>query len=87
MKLKFIKEKNGFRSYQAASFKVYYGKKDSIAGDNKINSKEKIYLLSGKMHVTIDKVTKLYTAPVELNIPAKTYHKLEALTEIIFLIF
>jgi hypothetical protein len=85
--LKFIKNKNGFKSYQAEGFRLYYGEKGSVAGDNNISPAETIYLVSGEMKVTVeDKITK-YIAPAEFKVPEKTYHKLESMTETIFLLF
>jgi len=87
MTLKFIKEKNGFKSYQANGFRIYYGEKGSVAGDNNISPAETIYLLSGEMEVIVDdKITK-YIAPAEFEVPEKTYHKLESKTKTTFLLF
>jgi hypothetical protein len=85
--LKFIKKRNGFKSYQADGFRIYYGEKGSVAGDNNISPAETIYLVSGEMEVTIkDKITK-YIAPAEFEVPDKTYHKLESKTKTTFLLF
>jgi len=84
--LKFIKEKNGFKSYQADNFKIYYGEKGSVAGDNNINPAETIYLIDGRMEVTVKDKTEIKTAPTEIKIPAKTYHKLKALTKVSFMV-
>ena len=84
--LKFIKKKNGFTSYQADGFKIYYGEKGSVAGDNNKNPEELIYLLQGRMNVTVENKTVECTAPSEIYIPAKTYHKLESKTKTIFLV-
>ncbi len=87
MTLKFIKEKNGFKSYQADGFRIYYGKSSSVAGDNNINPAETIYLVEGEMEVTIKDTTVLYSAPAEFKVPAKTYHKLLSLTKTSSLVF
>lgn len=85
--LKFIKDKNGFKSFQADDFKIYYGEKDSIAGDNDINPKELIYLIEGNMDVELAGESFKFIAPAEIKIPANTYHKIIALTKVSFLIF
>ncbi len=90
--LKFIKEKNGFESYQAEDstgrgFKIYYGKKGAIAGDNNINPKETIYLIDGEVELVIDNKIEIVKAPAEFQVPEKTYHKITALTDIKFLVF
>ncbi len=90
--LKFIKEKNGFKSYQAEDsmgreFKIYYGEKDAVAGDNNINPKETIYLIDGEVEIIINNKIETVKAPAEFQIPEKTYHKITALTDIKFLVF
>jgi len=87
MKLEFIKSKNGFKSYQANGFKIYYGKRNSMAGGNNINPAEIIYLISGKMKVVIGDETVKHSAPIKFKIPEKTYHELQSLTKTIFLVF
>ena len=86
--LKFVKEKNGFKSYQSErGFKIYYGDKGSIAGDNNINPEEVIYLINGKIRIIIDDKIDEFNFPAEIKIPAKIYHKLEALTDVTFIVF
>jgi hypothetical protein len=85
--LKFVKRKNGFKSYQSDGFRIYYGKRGSVAGDNDSNPEEKILLLNGSMNVTIGDLKKNYTAPAEFKIPAKIYHKIESKDKTIFLLF
>jgi hypothetical protein len=87
MKLEFIKNKNGFKSYQANGFKIYYGEKNSVAGDNEVNSAEIVYLLSDKMEVIVGDKTVKYSTPIKFEIPEKTYHKLYSLSKTIFLVF
>ncbi len=85
--LEFIKEKNGFKSYQAKGFKIYYGEKDAVAGDNNINPKETIYLIDGEVEIIINNKVGTVKAPAEFQVPEKTYHKITALTDIKFLVF
>ncbi len=88
MKLKFIKNKNGFKSYQANNFKIYYGVKNSTVGDNQENPTENIYLVKGELKITIGDKTKIIKAPEKIKIPGRTYHQLTALSkEVIFLVF
>lgn len=91
--LKFIKEKNGFKSYQADAclpakqgFKIYYGEKGSVAGDNNINPAETIYLIDGEIEIAIKNKVENKKAPAEIVIPAKIYHKIKALTDVSFII-
>jgi len=86
--MKFIKEKNGFKSYKSEDgFKVYYGIKGAVSGDNDINPEETICLISGKIKVIIGDIEDELSAPVEIKILAKTYHKIEALSDVVFLVF
>lgn len=87
MELELLRDADGFKSYAAEGFRIYYGKKDGIAGNNSINSKEIIYLIAGKVEVTIERSVEEILAPAKIEIPAKTYHKIKALTDTSFLLF
>ena len=87
MELKLIKEKNEGKNYQADGFKVYYRYKDMVAGNNTENVKETIYLISGKAEFTLEDKTWTEEAPAKIEFPAKTYHKIKALTDIAFVLF
>lgn len=86
MKLKIIKSDNNGETYQAEGFKILYRKKGSTSGDNEINDKELLYLVNGVAKVTIKARTVTYDSPETFEIPARTYHKIEAITDIIILI-
>lgn len=87
MKSKLIKEKLESKSYQADGFKIYYQNKNQIAGDNNINLEETIYLVSGKAKLTLQDKTWAEEAPAKIDFPARTYHKIKALTDITFILF
>ena len=87
MKLKLIKEKKEGKNYQADSFKVYYRYKDMVAGDNAENVKEVIYLISGKAEFTLENKIWIEESPAKIEFPAKTYHKIRAITDIAFVLF
>jgi quercetin dioxygenase-like cupin family protein len=87
MKLELIKEKVEGKNYQAGDFKIYYRYKNTIAGDNAENVKEIIYLVSGKAEFTLKDKTWTEEAPAKIEFPAKTYHKIKAITDIAFLLF
>ncbi len=87
MSIKLTKENNIGKTYQADSFKILYRNKNSIAGDNSINVEELIYFITGSAEITLkDKVWRI-DAPATVNFPSNTYHKIEALTDISFIIF
>jgi|SaaInlStandDraft_4_1057021.scaffolds.fasta_scaffold11182_2 hypothetical protein len=85
--MKLIKENNKGKTFDAEDFKICYRVKDSVSGDNEINPKEIIYLITGSMQLTIENETKTISAPEKIMIPEKTYHKIKALTDISFIMF
>ena len=87
MKLKLIKEKLEGKNYQTNGFKIFYRHKNTIAGDNTENVRETIYLISGKAEFTLKDKMWTEEAPAKIEFPAKTYHKIKALTDIAFILF
>jgi hypothetical protein len=87
MSIKLIKEKKEGKNYQADGFKILYRYKDTIAGDNSENVEELIYLISGKAEITLRYSTEIVEAPAKIEFPAKTYHKIRAITDIAFVLF
>jgi mannose-6-phosphate isomerase-like protein (cupin superfamily) len=73
--------------FQADHFKIFYRKKNSISGDNAENKKETIYFIHGTAEITLKKKTWTIHAPEKIIFPAKTYHKIKALTSISFIVF
>ena len=84
--MKLLKENEKGKTYQVKDFKIFYRNKDSISGDNSENVEEEIYLISGSAEVTLKESTKIVNAPAKIDFPAKTYHKIKALTDIIFIL-
>jgi len=85
--MKLIKENEKGRKYQAEGFKIYYRNKGAVSGDNETNPNELIYLISGSAKVTLKGSSWDVEAPAKIEFPAKTPHKLEALTDITFILF
>ena len=85
--MKLIKENEKGKTYQAEGFKILYRYKDAIAGDNVENVEELIYLVSGSAEITLKDKTWSVEAPAKIEFPAKTYHKIKALTDICFILF
>lgn len=84
--MKLIKESDKGKAYQADDFKIIYRYKDTISGDNEENVEELIYLVSGSAEVTLKDKTWTAEAPAKIEFPAKTYHKIKALTDICFIL-
>jgi len=85
--MELIKENEKGKNYQADNFKVLYRYKGTIAGDNSENVKELIYFITGSAEITLQDKTWVVEAPAKIEFPAKTYHKIKALTDISFILF
>ena len=85
--MKLIKEDERGKVFEIKDFKIFYRNKGSISGDNNANLYEKIIFISGNAKVTLgDKVWEI-KSPCEIEFPEKKYHKIEALSDIIFVLF
>jgi mannose-6-phosphate isomerase class I len=87
MKIALIKDNESGKVYQTDNFKIYYRNKDTISGDNSKNKAEIIYLITGSAEITIEDKTWTADAPARIEIPAKTYHKIKALSDVSFVLF
>jgi hypothetical protein len=85
--MKLIKENEKGKTYQADGFKILYRYKDKIAGDNSKNVRELIYFVTGSAKITLENKTWVIESPAKVEFPANTYHKIEALTDINFILF
>jgi len=57
-------------------------KKDTVSADHIHEEAETLYLVEGKVELTIGKETKNVEAPIKVSVPSNEYHKLIALTDI-----
>ena len=87
MKVELIKEDSRGKVYQADDFKIFYRNKDTVSGDNSENIKELIYLVTGYANVTLKDFTQIIDAPAKMEFPENTYHKIEAITDIVFILY
>jgi hypothetical protein len=87
MKVKLIKDNEKGKVYQIDNFKIYYRNKDTISGDNSENKEEVIYLITGSAEITLRNSIWTAEAPIKIEFPAKTYHKIKALSDISFMLF
>ncbi len=85
--MKIIKNDLKGKTYQSDNFKIIYRNKGVILGNNSENKKELIYLINGSIKLTINDKTEVVKAPAKINIPANTYHKIEALNKISLILF
>ena len=84
--MKLIKENEKGKTYQTDKFKILYRNKDTISGDNEVNVEELLYLVSGKAEITLKDSAWIAEAPAKIEFPAKTYHKIKAITDIILIL-
>ncbi len=87
MAINLVKKDDKGRVYDAGDFRIYYRSENTITGDNSENQSELIYLIAGSAEVTIGDSMHTAVAPAQIDIPATTYHKIKAITEIIFVLF
>ncbi len=85
--MKLIREDESGRTYQAKGFRIYYRTSGHVAGDNNINVHEHIYLISGQAEVRVGEDTVVHEAPAFVDIPEKTQHAIEAITDVAFIVF
>jgi len=57
-------------------------KSGTVSADHIHNEPEKIYLVEGKIELTIDNETQIVEAPIMFEYGPNIYHKLVALTDI-----
>ena len=85
--MKLIKEDERGKTFDAGDFKVLYKLKSTISGDNSKNVEEELYLVKGSAKLTLENKTWTEEAPAKIYFPAKTYHKIEALSDITLILF
>jgi hypothetical protein len=84
--MKLIKDDKRGKVFETDCCKIFYRNKNSISGDNDVNSYEKIIFIEGSAKITLDSNVFEINSPFEVEFPEKTYHKIEALSDIIFII-
>jgi quercetin dioxygenase-like cupin family protein len=81
--VKIIEESEGVVAYDCD--KVYYVrlKKGATLSDHTHGHQETVFLMEGEASMTIGDKTEVVKAPAKLVIPADTYHKFTAITDLI----
>ena len=62
-------------------------KKHTISSDHTHAEGEEVFLVEGKIELTVGDQTKEVEAPIKIEIPPNVYHKITALTDIRILYF
>ncbi len=81
-KLRIIKSDERGIMYDCDKLNFISRKKGTINADHSHNDYEILYLVKGEAELTIGDETKTVEAPVKIEIPENTYHKLVALSDI-----
>lgn len=84
--MQLVKDNDKGRTYQADKLKILYRREGSISGDNSENVEEHLYFIEGSAKITLVEDEWTIRAPVKVHFPANTYHKIEALTDISFVL-
>ena len=80
--IKVIKKDERGIIYKCDPVNYIVRKKGTVSADHTHGEAETLYLVEGKVELTIGKETKNVEAPLKVFVPAKEYHKLIALTDI-----
>ena len=85
-KIKIIKSDERGIIYDCGSSSFITRKKGTIGADHTHEDQEIIYLVKGKIELTIGNETQIVKAPIMFRINSNVYHKVIALTDIDFVI-
>ena len=80
--VKVLKEDERGTIYRCTPVNYIVRKKGTVSANHTHEEAETLYLLEGKVELTISKETKNVKAPIEIFIPSNEFHKLMALTDI-----
>ena len=85
-KIKIIKFDERGIIYDCGKSNFISRKKGTVSGDHTHDDPEIIYLVKGKVELTIGNETQMVEAPIMFKSDSHIYHKLVALTDIEFVI-
>jgi len=83
--LKTIKSDQRGIMYNCDKLNYIERKKDTISADHSHEDQEILYLVKGKIQLTIGNETRVIETPARIEIAPDTYHKIRALSDIILL--
>ena len=85
-KLNIIKEDERGTVYDCDNFLCIMRKRGTVTADHTHEDRDEIlFLIQGSIELTIADKTKKVETPSRIEIPNKTYHKIVAISEVIFL--
>lgn len=80
--IKVLKQDERGTIYRCKPVNYIVRRKDTISADHTHKEAETLYIVEGKVELTIGKETKHFEAPIKVFIPSNEYHKLVAITNI-----
>lgn len=81
-KVRIIKSDHRGIIYDCGKSNFISRKSGTVSADHTHDEPERIYLVEGKIELTIDNETQIVEAPIMFEYGPKVYHKLVALTNI-----
>lgn len=81
-KIPVVKEDERGIIYDCGKVGYIFRKQGTISADHTHEDAETLYLVEGKVKLTVGDETQEVEAPVKIEIPSNVYHKLIALTDI-----
>lgn len=80
--LSIIKSDERGMIYNCEKMNFLVRKKGTISSDHSHAEGEDIFLVEGKIELTVGNETRKVKAPIKIEIPPNTYHKIIAITDI-----
>ncbi|MCK5413466.1 MAG: cupin domain-containing protein [Candidatus Pacebacteria bacterium] len=84
-KIKITKEDDRGIIYDCDKVGYIFRNKGTISANHTHEEAETLYLVQGKIELTIKNKTEIVKAPIKVRIEKNVYHKLIALTDIIII--
>ena len=83
--LRIIKSDKRGIMYDCDKLNLISRKKGTINADHTHKDSEILYLIQGEVELTIGDESKVIKAPLKIEIPSDTYHRLIALSDVLLL--
>ena len=81
-KLPIVKEDERGIIYDCGKVGYIFRKQGTVSANHVHEDAETLYLVEGRVELTIGDKTQVAEAPIKIEIPSNIYHKLVALTDI-----
>ena len=71
--------------FDCGDYHLVMRKEGSISANHSHEDPERLYLIEGEAKLTVNDETKVVKAPVMIDIYTNEYHKIDAVTDVIFI--